>query len=208
MTPTIPMITPLPTWDERADLRFFAFYIGNGTLFLPYERADDEVDYLDDLVDPGPRLGQIFSIIAHAHAAARRGQPRGELGPSSRATAWYRQTFRPDHPVHPPVAAHELVPGDGLAWPDAVARFAADLGAGTLEPALLADHPYVSILTCDGTGAGSTLELIFAIFANVLALTGDEAQARRRAAQHVRSIVDDGYEPEPELSEDETVLCF
>jgi len=98
--------------------------------------------------------------------------------------------------------------GVAVQGDDAVARFAADLGAGTLEPALLADHPYVSILTCDGTGAGSTLELIFAIFANVLALTGDEAHARRRTAQHVRSIVDDGYEPEPELSEDETILCF
>lgn len=195
-----------PTWDERSDLRFFAFYIGNGTLFLPREPGDDEVDYLDELVDPGPRLGQIFSVYAHTLAAELRGQPRGAA--SSRAAAWYRQTFRPDHPVDPPVEPHELLPGCGVPWLDAVARFAADLGAGTLEPALLADHPYVSTLTCDGTGAGSTLELIFAIFANVLALTGDEPHARRRTAQHVRSIVDDTYEPDPELSEDETILCF
>jgi hypothetical protein len=42
----------------------------------------------------------------------------------------------------------------------------------------------------------------------VLALTGDEPHARRRTAHHVRSIVDDTYEPDPELSEDETILCF
>ena len=189
--------------DERASLRFFAFYIGNGTLFLPGEPDDDEVDYLEALVEPGPRLGQLVCVYAHANAAYLRGEPYGS--PSRRAARWFRQTFRPDQPLDPPVAAHELVPGCGVDWLDAVARFAVDLGEGRLEPALLADHPYVSALTCDGTGAGSVLELIFAIFANVLALTGDEQRARRRTAQHIRHFVDDDY-PDPGISEEESTL--
>lgn len=196
------MTTTIPE-DERAGLRFFAFYVGNGTLFLPREPDDDEVDYLEELVDPGPRLGQLFCVYAHTTAAFMRGEPRGS--PSRRAARWYRQTFRPDQPVEPPVEAHELAPGCGVDWLDAVARFAIDLGEGRLEPGLLADHPHVSVLTCDGTGAGSVLEMIFAIFANVLALTGDEAQARLRTAQHVRHYVDDDY-PDPGITEEESTL--
>ncbi len=197
---------PEPSEDERGSLRFFAFYVGNGTLFLPREPDHDEVDYLEVLVDPGPRLGQLFCVYAHAWAAALRGQPRGDMSPGTRAATWLRQTFRPDQPLAPPIEAHELVPGCGVGWLDAVARFAVDLGEGSLEPTLLADHPYVAALTCDGTGMGSVLERIFAIFANVLALTGDEARARWRTAQHVRSFVDDTYEPEPPLTEEETEL--
>lgn len=189
--------------DARASLRFFAFYVGNGTLFLPREPGEDEVDYLDALVEPGPRLGQLFCVYAHACAADLRGEPRGS--PSRRAALWFRRTFRPDQPLAPPVEAHELEPGCGVDWLDAVARFAVDLGEGRLAPELLAGHPYVAALTCDGTGVGSVLELIFAIFANVLALTGDEERARRRTAQHIRSFVDDEY-PDPQISEEESML--
>lgn len=193
-----------PSIDERSRLRFFAFYIGNGTLFLPRHAGEDEVDYLEALVEPGPALGRLFSVYAHARAASLRGASRGDAG--HRAARWFRRTFRPGQPLEPPVQPDELVPGCGVPWLDAVARFAVDLGEGRLAPALLADHPYVSTLTCDGTGAGSILELVFAIFSNVLALTGDEATARERTAQHVRALVDDTYEPAPPLTEEETTL--
>ncbi|PCC73699.1 hypothetical protein SAMN02745121_06818 [Nannocystis exedens] len=195
-----------PSHDDRSSLRFFAFYVGNGTLFLPRERGEDEVDYLDALVEPGPALGRLFSVYAHARAAELRGAPLGPGGPGRRAARWFRSTFRPAQTVEPPVQEAELAPGCGVPWLDAVARFAAALGEGRLAPEVLAGREYVSALTCDGTGAGSTLELIVAIFTNVLALTGDEATAVQRTAQHVRSLVDDDYVVEPPFTEEETAL--
>ncbi|WP_434417917.1 DUF7677 family protein [Nannocystis pusilla] len=195
-----------PSQEDCGRLRFFAFYVGNGTLFLPLERGYDRVDYLDALARPGPALGQLFSVYAHARAAELRGAPLAPGGADLRAARWFRSTFRPAQTIEPPVSAAELAPGCGVPWLDAVARFAAALGEGRLAPELLAGHEYVSLVTCGGTGAGSTFELIMAIFTNVLALTGDEATAVRRTAQHVRSLVDDDYEVDPELTEEETVL--
>jgi hypothetical protein len=80
---------------------------------------------------------------------------------------------------------------------------------GTLTPELLAGIDYVPVLT----GCGSVLEQIFVTLCNVMRLdeTGEVTNAslaRRRAAEHVRCLIDPDYNPEPPFTEEETALSL
>ncbi len=196
----------------RTDLRFFAFYVGNGTVMLP-DVAGVELDYLDALGSRGPLLGGVFAVWANVTVLEGSDVLPGRL-PQTRAAAWLRQQIEPDYVVDPPFDPRELAAdGAGAGWAAEVIRFARDLGEGTLEPSILGDLDYVPALTGAGYGAGSELEMLFAIFGNVLRVDEDgcvtnAAHARLRAAQHVRTMVDDDYRPEPSFTEDETALCI
>ena len=194
----------------RSDMRFFAFYIGNGTLMVP-SVADIELDYFEALGRRGPLLGGVFAVWASVSVLVESGV-LPERSPKVRAAAWLRRQIEPAYVVDPPFDPREIAAdGAGAGWAEEVIRFARDLGEGTLEPSILGHLDYVPSLTGHGHGAGSELEMLFAILGNVLRVDGEgrvtnAAHARLRAAQYVRSLVDADYRPEPKFTAEETAL--
>lgn len=86
-------------------------------------------------------------------------------------------------------------------------HFAYSLGNGTLCERVLGDIDYLSALT-DG---GSVLEMVFAIWMNVVEIDEDgkvlnRYQASKRAAQYLRAYCDRTYVVEPEFEDWETEL--
>ncbi len=85
--------------------------------------------------------------------------------------------------------------------------FAFYLANGTLEPEILPGTLDYS----DVLGEASALEQIFAIWANVLELdesgkVTNAAQASRRAAQYIRSLVDSSFAVQPPFEDSELDL--
>src|SRR5262245_4896493 len=114
----------LPT-ELRSALRFFGYWLGNGTLLLSIEANDQHADYLDALLRPGDLIGETAAVFVNAVAL-------GAASPADRAAHWLRAQLCLNHVVDPPFTAQEVVmEGLGRGWPDAIKRFAFDLGRGT-----------------------------------------------------------------------------
>ncbi|MCA9713547.1 MAG: hypothetical protein KC468_02520 [Myxococcales bacterium] len=178
--------------DTRSHVRFFAYWIGNSTLLIniPDDLDDDGPEYLEDLARPGPLLGELFAVFVTGedHDAAARWLYDRQLG---------------RHAVTP------VIPAGVPAWRRALASFARDLGARTLEPELLAEVDVGGLLSGSG---GSGLEFVFAVFTNSLRLEPaggalrNEAWARRRGAQAARAWLDRSYSVSPPWARWETEL--
>jgi hypothetical protein len=92
----------------------------------------------------------------------------------------------------------------------ALRMFAYLLANGTLAPEILGDN--IDDYRPNLVEYGSELELVFAIFTNVLefddatGLPTNESHAQERAAQWIRSYCDPTYEIDPPLAEWEAEL--
>jgi hypothetical protein len=128
--------------------------------------------------------------------------------PQQRAAQYLAQQCLPHYTASPPFARWEMMGSDSSATSiDTIKSFAAALGHGNMAPEILADVSYHESLV----EYGSFLEMIFAIFANVLELGDDgrvvnAAHAQRRAAQYIRQYCDPAYQVIPPFAGWETEL--
>ena len=192
--------------EFRSDLRFFAFFVANGSLFAgrPWEAKAFDLDYIPHLLRKNNVFGQLFSIFVNVWEScsveeiARRPL---HLDPTYRAQQYLMKQIDSSYEVAPKFEDWELrLKGSELKWKDCVNEFSMTLGNGKLEPELLRDIDYVPQLF----GCGSTLEGIYAVFSNVLEkdesgkITNKE-RAYYRAAQCVKQWCITGYEVEPQF---------
>ncbi len=97
------LVTHLPS-DVRAALRFFAFFLGNGTLAV---ELLDGIDYREHLLTFGSDLEMIFAIFANVLRVDDDGQTLNDGDAQYRAAQWVRARCDPDYEVQPPFEAWE-----------------------------------------------------------------------------------------------------
>ena len=178
--------------DFRSDLRFFAFYLGNGTL-IPKDADVDAVDYTDRATQKDDTIGTVFAVFLNTKR--RYLHSPGPYSAEERAAQWLIHRCDPTYQVIRPFEPWELEPASReMTSTDVIKSFSESLGNGTLAPAILADIDYVPSLI----EYGSFLEQIVAIFTNVLRVGDDQQvsnseQAVLRVAQYIRNYMDSTY---------------
>ncbi|MEU2620583.1 hypothetical protein ABZ642_21030 [Streptomyces sp. NPDC007157] len=85
--------------DVRAALRFFAFYIANGTLDVDLLEG---IDYRPQLMAFGSPLEQVFAIFANVLQVDENGEVLNEGDAQYRAAQWVRSYCDPSYLVEPP----------------------------------------------------------------------------------------------------------
>ncbi|WP_455357378.1 DUF7677 family protein [Streptomyces sp. SYSU K217416] len=95
-------MTHLPT-DVRASLRFFAFYLRNGTLDIDLL---DGFDYWSEL-QFGSDLEMVFAIFTNVLEVDEHGQTLNDGDAQYRAAQWVRRRCDPSYQVEPPFEAWE-----------------------------------------------------------------------------------------------------
>ncbi|MDX6332515.1 MAG: hypothetical protein QOI83_4898 [Streptomycetaceae bacterium] len=85
--------------DLRAALRFFAFYIANGTLDVDLL---DGIDYRPQLMMFGSPLEQVFAIFANVLQVDQNGKVVNYGDAEYRAAQWIRRYCDPSYQVEPP----------------------------------------------------------------------------------------------------------
>jgi hypothetical protein len=191
--------------EFRGDLRFFAFFVANGTLFAGKPWPQYDFPYIESLLGKDGVFGKLFTIFVNRwQPCSLEQRARGDLSfnPSYRAEQYLMNHVDSGYQIEPALKPAELdVRGSGLKWKECLNEFSLSLGNGSLAPELLADVDYVpGLFNC-----GSTLEEIYAVFSNVL--TVDESgvptnseRAYFRAAQCVSQWCVPGYKVEPQFA--------
>ncbi|GAA3192000.1 hypothetical protein GCM10010486_71420 [Nonomuraea roseoviolacea subsp. carminata] len=90
--------------DVRASLRFFAFYLANGTIDVDLL---DGIDYRPALFQFGSPLEQVFAIYGNVLQVDASGQVLNEAEAQYRAAQWIRSYCDPGYQVEPPFRAWE-----------------------------------------------------------------------------------------------------
>lgn len=186
--------------EFRADLRFFAFLLGNGTLLI----NETELEYGGALARKDDALGRVFAVFVNRWQPG--GDPPRPKYADRRAAQWLRRHCDPAYTVLPPFEAWETeIGGMQPGWRESVKGFAHAFGTGTLAPDVLGGVEYVE------WAADPMLEAVFAVLGNVLRMDEEgrvlnEEQAWARAAQMIRMYADKGYEVQPSFEAWETEL--
>jgi hypothetical protein len=180
--------------DFRSYLRFFAFYLYNGSLD-PVFFVKEYPGYRVALETRGDLFGRIFAVFLNNLEVTLDGKLISNSSAVHRAQVRAAHTLikhlDPDYEIAPPLSESELqIEGSQEEWRDAVKRFARDFGLGILEPSVLGEFDYLP--------QSWDYESIFAVFSNVLRITPDGKPtnarwARHRAAQYTRMYVDRNY---------------
>lgn len=90
--------------DVRSSVRFFAFYLANGTL------ARDvlgDLDYRKDLLQFGSDLETPFAIFTNVLEVDDDGRVTNNAQAQRRAAQWIRSYCDPDYVIEPPLADWE-----------------------------------------------------------------------------------------------------
>jgi hypothetical protein len=90
--------------DVRAALRFFAFYLGNGTVDVDLLEG---IDYRAHLLEYGSDLEMVFAIFANVLQVDDDGQTTDDGDAQYRAAQWIRHRCDPSYTVDPPFEAWE-----------------------------------------------------------------------------------------------------
>jgi len=183
-----------------SDLRFFAFFVANGSLFGSLDRFGFE--YIPSLLAKDNVFGQMFAVFVNVWKPCPitdRATRAVQLVPQYRAEQYLMNHIDPTYEVVPDFDWWELeIDKSEFPWKRCIKEFSVALGNGMLEPELLRDIDYVpGLFSC-----GSTLEAVYAVFANVLTVDvhGNPTNTDRayyRAAQCVREWCVPGYEVTP-----------
>jgi hypothetical protein len=91
--------------DVRSAIRFFAFYVANGTLDLDLL---DGIDYKSPLMASGSALEQTFAVFANVLEVDENGTVRNGGDAQYRAAQWVRSYCDPGYQVQPPFQLWEL----------------------------------------------------------------------------------------------------
>ncbi|MGP3989562.1 DUF7677 family protein [Streptomyces sp. 3N207] len=90
--------------DVRASLRFFAFYLANGTVDV---ELLDGIDYRPALFRFGSPLETVFAIYANVLQVDESGQVLNDGEAQYRAAQWIRGFCDPGYRIEPPFQAWE-----------------------------------------------------------------------------------------------------
>ncbi len=90
--------------DVRASLRFFAFYLANGTIDVDLL---DGFDHRPVLFQFGSSLEEVFAIYANALEVDADGAVLNDGDAQYRAAQWIRRACDPTYEVEPPFQAWE-----------------------------------------------------------------------------------------------------
>ncbi|MDP3711247.1 MAG: hypothetical protein Q8R60_02015 [Mycobacteriales bacterium] len=93
---------PQLTTDVRSAIRFFAFFVGNGTLGIADVFKDFEGDYRDSLLGYGSDLERLFAIFTNVLDVREDGTVTNEHAAGQRAAQWWRARLDPTYVVEPP----------------------------------------------------------------------------------------------------------
>ena len=91
--------------DVRASLRFFAFYLANGTLVMDLL---EDFDYRSNLMAFGSGLEQVFAIFSNVLDVNDAGQVTNYGDAEHRAAQWIRSRCDDQYRVEPPFEDWEL----------------------------------------------------------------------------------------------------
>lgn len=92
----------------RAAVRFFAFFVGNGTLGINDVFQDYDGDYRDSLLGMGSDLEGLFSVFVNVLDVNEDGMVTNESAAGRRAAQWWRRELDPSYVVEPPFEEWEL----------------------------------------------------------------------------------------------------
>ncbi|WP_425424370.1 DUF7677 family protein [Streptomyces lushanensis] len=90
--------------DVRASLRFFAFYLANGTIDVDLLEG---FDYRPALFEFGSSLEQVFAIYGNVLEVDANGNVLNDEDAQHRAAQWIRRCCDPSYQVEPPFQAWE-----------------------------------------------------------------------------------------------------
>lgn len=96
-------MTRLPE-DLRASLRFFAFFLANGTVDVDLL---DGIDYRPALMRYGSPLEMVFTIFTNVLEVDETGQVTNAGDAAFRTAQWIRRYCDPTYEVDPPFAQWE-----------------------------------------------------------------------------------------------------
>lgn len=91
--------------DVRSSLRFFAFFVANGTLAVDLL---GDIDYRSELVDTGSNLEMVFAVFANVLEVDESGQVTNHDGAAYRAAQWIRAHCDDAYEVEPPFEDWEV----------------------------------------------------------------------------------------------------
>jgi hypothetical protein len=91
--------------NVRSALRFFAFYLAEGTLVMDLLEG---IDYRSVLLTYGSGLEQVFAIFANVLDVDEAGQVTNYPDAEYRAAQWIRRACDSTYQVSPPFADWEL----------------------------------------------------------------------------------------------------
>ena len=192
------------------DLRFFGFYIGNGTL-LAGTNWGAKTD-IDIICEPSEALGNVFALTLFrnydfAGNSQQNGEQIGVDKSSTQLIGEYIEALKLQSDF--PLEQLTLNSSDDRNWRDAIVRFFGELGQRKLTtvPLKEIEEDYADWILYEG----GYLERLVAIFCNVLRFDQEynvmnEAWARFRASQYIRIVIDDAYQVKPPFKEWETTL--
>jgi hypothetical protein len=85
--------------DVRASLRFFAFFLANGTVDMDLL---EDVDYRPALMQFGSALEMVFTIFTNVLEVDEEGKVTNAGLATERAAQWIRRYCDPSYQVEPP----------------------------------------------------------------------------------------------------------
>ena len=91
--------------DFRSYLRFFAFYVGNGSLC---DEVFGDFDYRARLLEDGNALEQLFAIYTNVLELDDRGKVLNNEIATKRVAQWLRSWLDNAYSLHPPFEPWEL----------------------------------------------------------------------------------------------------
>ncbi|WP_234319216.1 DUF7677 family protein [Streptomyces sp. NRRL S-237] len=97
------LVAHLPT-DVRAALRFFAFFLGNGTLDVELLEG---IDYREHLFTYGSDLEMVIAVFTNVLEVDDHGRTLNDGDAQYRAAQWIRGRCDPEYRVEPPFEAWE-----------------------------------------------------------------------------------------------------
>lgn len=186
-----------------SDLRFFAYYIGNGTLLLPHETD------VSLLYEKSSALGYLFLIeLFNRYDSRGNVQKFSKHKPTLSKHDYVKalnkgETEKLNFPISLNVVKQDQ------NWRSAIVRFMLDLGCRVLDTEPL--RGWKEGYTEDVLDYGNSMEMLTAIYCNVLRMDKNyniinESWARHRTSQYIRLFIDESYESKPPLKEWETML--
>jgi hypothetical protein len=90
--------------DVRASLRFFAFYVANGTIDMDLL---EDIDYRPTLWEFGSALEMVFTIFTNILEIDEEGRVTNHGVAQERAAQWIRRYCDPSYRVEPPFESWE-----------------------------------------------------------------------------------------------------
>ena len=109
--------------EFRSHLRYFAFWVGNGTLIIRYT----DFDYTDLLLEQRDAIGQLFAIFVNVWREVDRKEikrlPLYKI-PHYRAGQWLRKLCNPKYKIKPEFEPWETrMTGLTLGWKQEIVDF-------------------------------------------------------------------------------------